>query len=81
MIPTPAEKSPLSLLRDHLGWAVGAAYLAAATVSAPGLWLRRPHTIGDGGFLEVALRTPHFLLSLVLFTAASRCRSTNCGLC
>ncbi|MFD1311605.1 bile acid:sodium symporter [Streptomyces sp. NPDC048448] len=69
MIPTPAEKSPLSLLRDHLGWAVGAAYLAAATVSAPGLWLRRPHTIGDGGFLEVALRTPHFLLSLVLFTA------------
>ncbi|MFD8417839.1 sodium-dependent transporter [Streptomyces sp. NPDC059466] len=69
MIPTPAGKSPLSLLRDHLGWAVGAAYLAAATVSAPGLWLRRPHTIGDGGFLEVALRTPHFLLSLVLFTA------------
>ncbi|QFZ78224.1 sodium-dependent transporter [Streptomyces fagopyri] len=69
MTPTPAASSPLSLLRSHLGWAVGAAYLAAATVSAPGLWLRRPHTIGDGGVIEVALRTPHLLLSLVLFTA------------
>ncbi|MFJ8005106.1 bile acid:sodium symporter [Streptomyces fagopyri] len=69
MTPTPAARSPLSLLRSHLGWAVGAAYLAAATVSAPGLWLRRPHTIGDGGVIEVALRTPHLLLSLVLFTA------------
>ncbi|MEU1529344.1 bile acid:sodium symporter [Streptomyces fagopyri] len=69
MTPTPAASSPLSLLRSHLGWAVGAAYLAAATVSAPGLWLRRPHMIGDGGNIEVALRTPHLLLSLVLFTA------------
>lgn len=36
---------------------------------APGLWLRHPHTIGAAGILGIPLQTPHFLLSLVLFTA------------
>ena len=66
---TLVAKSPLTLLRSHLGWAVGASYLAAATMPALGLWLRHPHTIGASGVLEVPLRTPSFLLSLVLFTA------------
>ncbi|MFF4351077.1 sodium-dependent transporter [Streptomyces sp. NPDC001530] len=65
----PSTKSPLDLLRSHLGWAAGASYLAAATVPAPGLWLRHTHTIGAAGVLELPFRTPHFLLSLILFTA------------
>ncbi|WP_405885062.1 sodium-dependent transporter [Streptomyces sp. NBC_01136] len=69
MNPSPTAKSPLTLLRSHLGWAVGASYCAAATVPALGLWLRHPHTIGAGGILEVPLKTPRFLLSLVLFIA------------
>jgi BASS family bile acid:Na+ symporter len=36
---------------------------------ALGLWLRHPHTIGAAGVFEVPLKTPSFLLSLVLFTA------------
>ncbi|MFF1636337.1 sodium-dependent transporter [Streptomyces sp. NPDC058246] len=69
---SPRATSPLTLLRSHLGWAVGASYLAAAAVPALGLWLRHTHTIGTGGILglpEFPFRTPHFLLSLVLFTA------------
>lgn len=69
MNPTPTAKSPLTLLRDHLGWAVGASYLAAATLPALGLWLRHPHTIGAVGIPHVAFTPPHFLLSLLLFTA------------
>ncbi|MEU8950859.1 bile acid:sodium symporter [Streptomyces sp. NPDC048489] len=69
MNPTPDARSPLSLLRSHLGWAVCAAYLAAATVSAPGLWLRRSHVLLDGGVPGTVLRTPHLLLALVLFAA------------
>ncbi|MFI6493879.1 sodium-dependent transporter [Streptomyces sp. NPDC050564] len=72
MIRTPHATSPLTLLRSHLGWAVGAAYLAATTVPAPGLWMRHTHTLGAAwglGLPELPFRTPHFLLSLVLFTA------------
>jgi BASS family bile acid:Na+ symporter len=66
---TPRAKSPLTLLRNHLGWAVGAAYLAAATMPAPGLWLRHTHRVGAAAMLDVPFTAPHFLLSLVLFTA------------
>jgi BASS family bile acid:Na+ symporter len=69
MHPTTTATSPLTLLRSHLGWAVAIAYLAAATVPAPGLWLRRTHWLGPAHTLELPFRTAPFLLSLVLFTA------------
>jgi BASS family bile acid:Na+ symporter len=69
MTPTPTAKSPLTRLRDHLGWAVGASYLAAAALPAPGQWLRHPHMIGAAGIPHIAFETPRFLLSLLLFTA------------
>ncbi|MET7920606.1 sodium-dependent transporter [Streptomyces avermitilis] len=57
------------MLRRHLGRAVGAAYLAAATVPGPGMWLRHPHRIAVVGLPDLSLKTAPFLLSLVLFTA------------
>ncbi|MEV6019883.1 sodium-dependent transporter [Streptomyces sp. NPDC051997] len=68
---TPATRttSLLTLLRSHLGWAVSGAYLAAATVPAPGLWLRRTHWLGASSLPGIPFTTAPFLLSLVLFTA------------
>ncbi|MEN1883183.1 hypothetical protein ACWDBO_40810 [Streptomyces mirabilis] len=65
MTPHRTAKSPLTRLRDHLGWAVGASYLAAAALPAPGRWLRHPHLIGAAGLPHIAFETPRFLLSLL----------------
>jgi BASS family bile acid:Na+ symporter len=69
MTPHRTAKSPLTRLRDHLGGAVGASYLAAAALPAPGRWLRHPHLIGAAGLPHIAFETPRFLLSLLLLTA------------
>ncbi|MFD8735337.1 sodium-dependent transporter [Streptomyces sp. NPDC059618] len=48
---------------------MSAAYLAAAAVPAPGLWLRRTHWLGPSSLPGIPFTTAPFLLSLVLFTA------------
>ncbi|MEU3403008.1 sodium-dependent transporter [Streptomyces sp. NPDC006670] len=55
-------------IRTRMGWAVAAAYVAAAACPSPGTWLRHPrqvHGMGVGFRLEAA----PLLLVLVLFAA------------
>lgn len=63
---SPSERHLLAPLRRHLGRAVAVAYVAAAALPGPGLWLRRPHATG---IAELSLRTPQLLLGLVLLSA------------
>ena len=56
-----------AVVRRRLGWAVALMYLLAATVPAPGLWLRRPHL---SAVAPLALHPAAVLLALMLFTAA-----------
>ncbi|MFE5191129.1 sodium-dependent transporter [Streptomyces sp. NPDC056628] len=55
-----------SWLRHRLGRAVVLAYTLALILPAPGLWLRRPHSLPPS---HLALDTAPLLLSLVLFSA------------
>ncbi|WP_406457866.1 sodium-dependent transporter [Streptomyces sp. NBC_00876] len=63
---------PLEFLRRRLGWASCAAYAAAAVLPAPGLWLRRIHSVSVGTNLSVGVNTAQILLATVLFTAGLR---------
>ncbi|MFD5078754.1 sodium-dependent transporter [Streptomyces sp. NPDC058371] len=64
----PAERATL-WLRRRLGRAVVLSYAVALVLPAPGLWLRRPHTLPFGGPAHPTLHTTSLLLSLVLFSA------------
>ncbi|MFC0843593.1 bile acid:sodium symporter family protein [Streptomyces noboritoensis] len=64
--------APLDFLRRRLGRASCGAYLAAATLPAPGLWLRHAHTVPLGAHLRVGLNITQLLLAAVLFTAGLR---------
>lgn len=55
-------------MRRRLGWAVAAAYTAAAIVPSPGLRARRLHAALPGG-IQLHLNTAAALLALMLFTA------------
>ncbi|MFG2652041.1 sodium-dependent transporter [Streptomyces sp. NPDC048436] len=54
-------------LRRRLGRAVVLAYLLAALLPRPGLWLRHPHPLGPYG--QLPLHTTPLLLGLVLYAA------------
>ncbi|WP_327364322.1 sodium-dependent transporter [Streptomyces sp. NBC_01296] len=63
-----ASRGLAGRLRERLGWAVAAAYLAAAVCPAPGMWLRRPRELHAGN-VAVSLELAPALLALVLFCA------------
>ncbi|MEU9114849.1 bile acid:sodium symporter [Streptomyces sp. NPDC048483] len=79
--PPPAQPMPprrTTWLRRHLGRAVAVAYLAAAGVPAPGLYLRHPHTVPlPTG--ELRVHVPSLLLWLVLFTAGLQVPAQDLG--
>ncbi|MFD3564003.1 sodium-dependent transporter [Streptomyces sp. NPDC058686] len=58
-------------LRSRLGRAVLASYAAALLMPWPGLWLRRPHSLGSGG---IGMHLPPVLLGVLLFAAGFQIR-------
>ncbi|MFI6876598.1 sodium-dependent transporter [Streptomyces sp. NPDC050400] len=58
-----------SWLRRRLGRAVGLAYLLAALLPGPGVWLRGPHSPGPGPLHQLPLHATPLLLGLVLYAA------------
>lgn len=64
--------APLEYLRRRLGRASCGAYVTAAALPAPGLWLRHAHTVALGAHLSVGVNTTQMLLATVLFTAGLR---------
>ncbi|GGW37224.1 sodium-dependent transporter [Streptomyces griseoloalbus] len=56
----------VSWLRHRLGRAVVLSYALALILPAPGVWLRRPHSLPPS---HLTVHTAPFLLSLVLFSA------------
>ncbi|MEU1513907.1 sodium-dependent transporter [Streptomyces sp. NPDC005811] len=65
----PTARGPAAWLRHRLGRAVAVSYAAAALLPAPGLWLRRTHTVPLGDTARLPLHSPQLLLALVLFSA------------
>ncbi|MFE1923343.1 sodium-dependent transporter [Streptomyces asoensis] len=67
---SPPSADPVTAwLRRRLGRAVVLSYVAALLLPAPGLWLRRDHTVPIGPVTGLTLSTAPLLLSLVLFSA------------
>ncbi|MFK0044595.1 sodium-dependent transporter [Streptomyces sp. NPDC090741] len=63
---------PLTFLRRRLGRASCAAYVAAAALPAPGLWLSHAHTAALGAPMRAGVSIPQILLAAVLFAAGLR---------